>query len=129
MKIRIKYYLIRYFEIFTHWCSFLKVCRHCYRGDWSSVLLVELHELERVKKYSKSNFRIDLCIRLLKIVLEIEVNRTYVNVKNRKRFWNIDDKTFFNPSILGINEYYLYLHKAWNLYCLIKKEYLFKWGM
>lgn len=129
MKIRIKYYLYRYFEIFIHWCSFLRVCSHCYDGDWSSILLVELHELERVKKYSKSNFKIDLCIRLLKIVLEIEVNKTYVNVKNRKRFWNIDDKTFFSPTILGINEYYLYLHKAWNLYCLIKKEYLFKWGM
>lgn len=122
--------------------SYWKISKDLYDFDYSSVLAVEKHQLQRLYNsinkyrnhvdYERDLNKIKLAIKLLDIYME-EVPLqdydsvewkciVYVNTKNLSRFFPVGIVS--NPELIKIH---LYQEKAWYLYHKVKERYMRSW--
>lgn len=77
---KIKYPISRFFEFLAIWFSYFKVCRKVYDFDFSGILEVERHQIERTKyaiikhqhhlNWERDVKNMNLALRLLSIAME-----------------------------------------------------------
>lgn len=139
----------RFLESLKRWFSYYKVSKVIYDFDYSSVLIVERHQLNRVRNtiikyhnyigWEHDVYWINIAIKLLDILIDdgsVKLIETpnkwflpvYVNTRNVGRFCKYYKKEHYeNTEIKPILLDYLRLDKAWNLYHTIRINYLRKW--
>lgn len=77
---KVKYPIIRFFEVLAIWFSYFKVCRKVYDFDYTGILEVERHQIERTKRaiikfqhhlyWKRDVERMNLALKLLSIAME-----------------------------------------------------------
>ena len=127
--------IIRNIEFLKRWFSYYSVLKNCYDFDYSSILIIEQHQLKRVKdsiiKYkSHENWKRDVthltwAIDLLDIIIDEMPNDFYVNIRNAKRFHPYFDKLFNSSPTYARQD--LYLLKAKSLYYKLREQYTSQW--
>jgi len=132
-------------ENFKRWLSYCKPCfKGCFDFDFSSILLMERHQLERVRdniaKYhnhvnaERDVERMNTALKLLDSILEegsdiLDFNQgkykltKYVNTKNAYRFGNYTEEHLQKP--LWVAD--LYCEKTWKLYHRFREQWLRTW--
>lgn len=146
--------ICRYCTGIKRWIVYFPTIVEVYDFDWSSILIVEKKQLERlrdnIKRYhshvnaDRDIEKINLALRLLNIVLEgAYVNligdftdhkwkfNNYVNTKNAERFCCKSFAEYLKSSksknIFELLKSDLYEEKAWKLYNEIRYRYLQQW--
>lgn len=146
----------RYYTGIKRWFAYFPTIVKIYDFDYSSVLIVEKKQLERlrddIKRYhhhvnaDRDLEKINLALRLLDIVLEgADVSligdfadpehkwrlNTYVNTKNAERFCGKEFADYLKSNesrnIFELIKSELYETKAWKLYNEIRYRYLQQW--
>lgn len=129
----------KFFDSLERWFSYLKVCfTSCYDFDFSSILLVEQHQIKRVRdsiqKYhnhinaDRDVERMNTALKLLDIVLNqpYPLQDTYVNIHNAKRFgWNREELLIGDNARVFLPD--LRETKAWHIYNEFRKNWLLTW--
>lgn len=77
---RVKYPIQRFFKVLSIWFSYFKVCRKVYDFDYSGILEVERHQIERTRdsithfqshlNWKRDVERMNLALKLLSIAME-----------------------------------------------------------
>lgn len=120
-------------DCIERWFAYRKPCFACYDFDYSSILMMELFQLKRVRdsiakyhNHENSNRdieRMNTAINLLETVIcEDLMDDINVNIRNAKRFTSLelkDNLKYFKND--------LYLKKAWYIYNKFKWNWLFTW--
>ncbi|MEG1495687.1 MAG: hypothetical protein RRZ84_07875 [Romboutsia sp.] len=105
-----------------------------YDWDWIYLLLLEKAKLQNISerfsvtqlftgfKYEIS--RINLCIRLIDIITEnVYRKNQYINLNNIRRFLPM----YYNKNNVEFLKDTLYIEKAYNLYCDLRKFHTRNW--
>lgn len=122
--------------------KFIKACHNTWPWDWAYLLRLEQAKLQEMKCYFKSTSDtfdhindikwIEICIKLLDIIIDQPEGYPYVNTKNLWRFVR-STKFASGAKPEDVENYYnLYPQdlrwiKAWNLYYEIRKIYTGNW--
>lgn len=146
--IHIKSNFGRFINRLKIWVSYWKVSDDLYDWDYTSLLYIEKHQIERVKthieiyhdyeSWSDDIKWMNVAINLLDIILEDGCAEllnekysipVYVNTRNFSRFISnvTHDELFENPAITDLHKDALRLKKAWTLYYKLREQYTKRW--
>lgn len=135
MQLKIISKILRIKDILSSWFSYFNICKKCYDFDYSSIYLIEQHQIKRVRnsinKYrSHVNWKrdvthMDLAIKLLDIILSCDSELAYVNTKNATRF--IPNFKYLKNRDFKLFEQDLYIEKAKSLYYKLRHQYTTSW--
>lgn len=127
----IKHSFISYIEFIKRWLSYYKALRYAYDFDYTSILLVEKHQISRLRNviektefyegYERDVEIMNTAIKLIDIIID-EPFDVEVNLRNGYRFdegFKIKDSDVYKSIV--------YINKAWNLYYKIRKQYTRNW--
>lgn len=138
----------RFIDRLKIWVSYWKVSDNLYDWDYTSLLYIEKHQIERIKNHIEKyhdyeSWRNDvkwmnIAINLLDIILEDGCAEllndkynisVYVNTRNFSRFISnaTYDELFGKPMIAGLCKDALRLKKAWALYYKLREQYTKGW--
>lgn len=136
MKLKIISKLLRIKDFLFSWFSYFNVCRKCYDFDYSSIYLVEQHQIKRVRNsinkyrnhvnWKRDVAHMDLAIKLLDVMLYEYPEVKYVNIQNATRFIPNFNK-LLNSSYFELSKQDLYVEKATSLYYKVRKQYTTSW--
>jgi len=149
--------LCDFFSSCGRWLSYRKPCFSICDFDAESVLIVERHQLERVRNgivryqnhlnWKRDVERINTALRLLDLLIhdnKLEARYYSVNLRNKSRFTKLDiedkDSDFdFDPMCAELSlcpsllrkfnalRYEVYYSKVWHLYHAFREQWLRTW--
>lgn len=153
---KFNFYFWQFLTDCKRWFSYMKPCFSTVDFDSESILLMELHQLKRVRdsivhyqnhlNWKRDVERMDTAIRLLDLIVhdeKLEAKYYSVNLRNKSRFTDLDmeDKDFEYDNTLCAElklcpsklhkfntlRYEVYYQKVWQIYHAFREQWLRTW--
>ncbi len=134
--------LVYFKEYIKRILSYIKPLKYAYDFDYISILIVELHQLKRVRKALERNgyynhYHINTAINILQIIVNdnyMFVYDKYINKNNAKWYYYSPSSwryaAYTTNRTMFSDKYWkevVYECKCWHIYCNMKENYLKHW--